>query len=224
MESAKEISEITSGAVSEEITPPSFIKDPDAFKNLDWSPIEEINEKFPVGANATVKAGLRLLLVVDRFGSFLSATVFCVFLPLLPTILCVAKSGSLSRETLIITSSMQVLSYLNNEHKSGGIAVFIGYTLGFGFCALVQNWSLNPVIAVSSWSSLLQHACQFFPLVNGHVLDCFLLWSIFCTGILNCFSVFKTYAVGFKEHWFWAEVKKLSKSKEEPKALEEKKS
>ncbi len=204
-----------------------IVKDPEALLSLDWSPVEELNKKFPVGVNAAIKWALRGWFIVDRSAHFLSAAVFLVFLPILPTIVCVAKTGNFSRETLIVTSAMQILAYLNTDQKNGGFAVFALYAMGCGICGYAQNWSLNPVIAINSWGELFQYACHFTPLVNGHVLDCFLLWSIVGTGVLSCVSVFRVYGLGFEDHWFWEDVKRLCKRPQEPKqpkALEDKKS
>lgn len=220
MDSAGELTNLESSNGGEE--PPSSDKEKtfDKLINEDWTPIQKFTRKFPKVASFIVRTVGAFIFFSDRCGTFVSATVFCVFLPLVPTVLYVLKNGSISRETLMTTGIMQILSFLNSDSKCGGMAVFVMYVIGLLFCISVQDWSLSPTLTVKSWDECVQYV--FCPnLINGHALDSFVILGILGTGMLNCLSVFKTYGIGFENHWFWEDVKQLRKKKETTKLLKE---
>lgn len=187
---------------------------------INFKPIAEFNKKHPKIGPLAVKCLMRCWFFLGRIPTFLTASAFYVVFPLTPTILYVVKNGSISRETLITTGIMQVLSFLNTEYKCGGMAVFVAYILGFAFCAYVQDWTLSSSIVFKSPDDFVQYTfCKH--LINGHLLDSFLIVGIMLISVLNCNSVLKTYLLGFEKHWFWEDLVALSKKKEQPKAIED---
>lgn len=197
-----------------------IIKDAEAIMNVDWSPMKQITDKFPKAVPFVINTLMFALLIWNRFMHWASASLFLVVLPLVPTLLVLAKTGSLSRETLIVTSVMQMLSYLNAENKTGGISTFVGYFLCLGVCCYLQDWGLNPTLTFHTLAEIVQYTFNTV-LVNGHLLDSFLIGCIMVVTGLNAFSAFKTYGVGFEDHWFWEDVKRCRFKKETPKAIEE---
>lgn len=219
MDSTGESTNLDGGGSAREPVNSPIVRDPESLSKLDWSPIEKLKKKWPRAVEIAFRAFIGILFLANRCGTFVSATVFCVVLPLLPMVLYVAKNGSISRETLIITGIMQVLSFLNTENKTGGMAVFVTYVLGFSFCCYVQDWMLSPILVIKNWNELVQYAFAA-KLINGHLLDSFVIVGIMGISVLSCISVFKTYGIGFEDHWFWEDVKRLRIKRQTPKAEE----